>query len=1105
MNAFIKTIVAQDEQLRNRSFESLCEPLSTEALLAAMWELDEFRKQTSNLYERVRASLFLYYASRFYLANSPEVEAIGKDVSQEREGLEQRISRLWAKLKQGQVHQPLFSTLATCYHQLSFQALANQVRRSVRASRGNQWMFRVGNLQDHPIRIRKELLHREEGEMLFPVLAERTPVRMDLSHSGWSDIFFLGMDFPEGARVVNVSIDLGVYGRDKDIKPPIETYFRVIPEPLLRLTSVDLNSTKDIRDLSDLFNFGNDYLSLIKAGVIASGLIPPSFEGTGQALDKILARIVAPGMGLEIVTQVNDIPKGSRFAVSTNLLASMISLLMRATGQTRQLEGDLNEMERRLVASRAILGEWIGGSGGGWQDSGGIWPGIKVITGAKAQEGDPEYGVSRGCLLPEHRILAGEAVHPDMAARMSDSLVLMHGGMAQNVGPILEMVTEKYLLRSQQAWKARLNMYDLFDNILEALRTGNVQQLAQNTEQNFFSPIKDIIPWASTHFTERIIAKARKAFGNDYWGFLMLGGMSGGGMGMFVNPQRFNTYQASVLEILRETKEELKHAMPFAMDPVVYNFRINPKGTQAQLRRGSAALMPNRYYALQVAELVRQPPDQIPYLRRAEVDLFTSLEAREQDAFPLLRTLVRNLFSLTDATSQEERMQQQAEAHRIKLENGFDAIQHEELRESMQRGLIGLSRNRLPAETEIEDVPLSQIEQRDRLVRDHDIGQMAIRQGKVGVLTLAGGLGGRWTQGAGVVKALNPFVEIKGEHRSFLDMHLAKTSQTAAQHHVQLPHIIATSYLTHNPIQAYLKQTQNGGYAGPVWLSPGRSLGQRFVPMSRDLQFLWESELYGVSEDHHSKVRAAVRAAMIQWAQQKGEGSDYTFNIPDQRFSPLGTWYEISNLLRNGVLAKALKAHPQLETLLLHSVDTLGVHVDPIALGHHLRLSYTLTYELIPRWVGDEGGALARVNGRRRLVEDLAFPHEGDEKHMSFLPTLTTWVQIDPLLQLFGLSREDLSGDPDVIDQAVRRLAQRMPTYVEVKEVKYRWGQGQEDIHPVAQVEKSWNDMSILPEVAAGYLVVSRFRGQSLRSPDQLDAWANDGSLDFVKELCGWE
>ena len=36
---------------------------------------------------------------------------------------------------------------------------------------------------------------------------------MDLTHSGWSDIFFLGMDFPEGARVLNVSIDLAYAGQ----------------------------------------------------------------------------------------------------------------------------------------------------------------------------------------------------------------------------------------------------------------------------------------------------------------------------------------------------------------------------------------------------------------------------------------------------------------------------------------------------------------------------------------------------------------------------------------------------------------------------------------------------------------------------------------------------------------------------------------------------------------------------------------------------------------------------------------------------------------------------------------------------------------------------
>ena len=105
------------------------------------------------------------------------------------------------------------SALAAAYQRLAFQTLADQVRRSVRSVRGNQWMFRMGHPADHPLRIRPELLQRDPDGS-HPILRERTPVRMDLSHGGWSDIFFLGMDFPEGAQVLNVSIDLAVHGRD---------------------------------------------------------------------------------------------------------------------------------------------------------------------------------------------------------------------------------------------------------------------------------------------------------------------------------------------------------------------------------------------------------------------------------------------------------------------------------------------------------------------------------------------------------------------------------------------------------------------------------------------------------------------------------------------------------------------------------------------------------------------------------------------------------------------------------------------------------------------------------------------------------------------------
>ena len=107
----------------------------------------------------------------------------------------------------------------------------------------------------------------------------------------------------------------------------------MIDEPILRLTSVDLGATADISTLAEVFDFARDYLGLLKAAVIAAGIVPPGIEGSGQKLADLLARLVGPGRGLELVSHVNDIPKGSRLAVSTNLLASLISVCMRATSQ----------------------------------------------------------------------------------------------------------------------------------------------------------------------------------------------------------------------------------------------------------------------------------------------------------------------------------------------------------------------------------------------------------------------------------------------------------------------------------------------------------------------------------------------------------------------------------------------------------------------------------------------------------------------------------------------------------------------------------------------------------------------------------------------------
>ncbi len=113
------------------------------------------------------------------------------------------------------------------------------------------------------------------------------------------------------------------------------------------------------------------------------------------------------------------------------------------------------------------------------------------------------------------------------------------------------------------------------------------------------------------------------------------------------------------------------------------------------------------------------------------------------------------------------------------------------------------------------------------------------------------------------------------------------------------------------------------------------------------------------------------------------------------------------------------------------------------------------------------------------------------------------WIDIDRLLGVFGLTRVDLARQ-DSVTAAVRALAARMPTYVTLKDVKKRWGHGQEDIFPVTQFEKLWGDMTALPGSSSAFAVVSRLRGQQLKDQAQLDGWQRDGSAAAVERLCGF-
>ena len=1069
----IETITSPADAIRNRDEAALFKGKFKEELLRVAEGLEFFRKRSDNLYHRVRACLFLHAIYRYHLIDRSDVPKTGLIPY---EGIRAALNREFdgaielyraAMMSQG-CNEAVLSALADAYDRLAFQYLLDQVRQSVRTSRGNEWMFDPAVARKYPLRVPEPYLRADRATRLLPVGRDVSPVRADPSHSGWSDIFFLGMDFPEGARVVNFSVDLAVRGRGQPV-PPCECYCRVIGEPVIRLVSVDLACDKDVASVEELFNFGNDHLSLLKAGVIASGVIPPAVEKSGVKLEAILRRLLGRRGGLELVTRVRDIPKGSRLAVSTNLLATIITRLMRFSGQIKGQAGGLTEDQRRQVASRAILGEWLGGSGGGWQDSGGIWPGIKIIEGVEAARGDPEYGISRGRLLPRHTVLAREQLPADIDDRLAGAIVMVHGGLSLNVGPILEMVTTRYLLRSAAEWEARREGGRLFGRIVEAVKAGSMKRLGALCTRDWEASTKVIIPWTSNAYTEDLIAAVKAKLGRDYWGFLMLGGASGGGMAFLVDPKRRERFCGEVQKIMTDLKRRYEVALPFAIDPVVYDFKLNYRGIEADLLKGPRALMPDGYRPREE----RRPPARAATSKQAD-----------------------------------------AEAERIRTGYGFDRAAHERNKQMLKSGRIGVDRNRLPRSTVIRNVEPGDLAIVTNDLADAQVakwrqsGRDLIREGAVAAVTYSGGLGSRWAGGAAIVKAINPFVEMKGRHRSFTELHLAKSQDFASRYRQRIQHVFTTSYLTHDPIARELEAARNFGYQGRIYLSPGRSISQRVYPMERDLRFLWETLLQQKLDPQAQKVQDDVRRALIEWTRANGEGEDYEENLPLQRFNPPGHFFEIPNMLRNGTLGAMLRDNPKLKHLLAHNTDTTGVFLSPIMLGMHHASGKMVNFEVTPRRYEDKGGGLARVNGRVELVEALALPREEDEFKLTYYNTATNWLNLDRFFALLGVTRTEVAAVPDDakaltrINEALHALEARVPTYVTIREVKQIWGAGQEDIFPVAQFEKLWGDISWLPEVACGFFSIERRRGQQLKDPAQLDRFVRDGSRDYVASKC---
>ncbi len=231
-------------------------------------------------------------------------------------------------------------------------------------------------------------------------------------------------------------------------------------------------------------------------------------------------------------------------------------------------------------------------------------------------------------------------------------------------------------------------------------------------------------------------------------------------------------------------------------------------------------------------------------------------------------------------------------------------------------------------------------------------GADALRQGKLGLVILAGGMATRfnWDRPKGIYPIFGG--------QSFLGWKLQWAREIGGD---RLPIYIMTSFHTHDAVAAHLVEH---GYFG---IDPAR------VRLFQQFRY------------------PRLLASGARFVDPRGQENDAA---PGHGDFP-------SAMRQAGLLAEFLGAGGT--TLLFSNVDNLGATPDMAIVGFHLASGTQMTAEVAAKAPGDRGGAPARVDGRLQLVEGFAFPPTVDQNAIPVFNTATYCFEARSLDRDFDL------------------------------------------------------------------------------------------------------
>jgi galactokinase/mevalonate kinase-like predicted kinase len=318
----------------------------------------------------------------------------------------------------------------------------------------------------------------------------RAPARFDTG-GGWTDTPPYSLE--HGGTVVNIAVNLNG-------QPPIQTYARVVDEPVVRISSIDQGARIEITELDELLDYrkAESSFGLAKAAIALCGFSPESDSWSrGRTLRQMLEQF---GGGIEITT-LAAIPKGSGLGTSSIVGAVLIAVIKKLMGQ---------DMTRRELFNAVLKLEQALTTGGGWQDQiGGAVGGVKIIST------DPG-------LVPDARIsyLPPDVVEPVLNGGQT---LLFYTGITRLAKNILEKVVGKYLDRQRDTMATLKQIGAVGLEVAEAVSRKDIKEFGSLVDKAWKLNIQ-LDPDSTNAQVEEILARIRP----HVWGAKLLGAGGGG-------------------------------------------------------------------------------------------------------------------------------------------------------------------------------------------------------------------------------------------------------------------------------------------------------------------------------------------------------------------------------------------------------------------------------------------------------------------------------------------------------------------------------------------------------------------------------------------------